>query len=130
MDMRKTHKKIYESLKKKPMSKEELIESTGYSYDGIRGRISEMRKLGFDIVYTEVTEKKYILLNDATDENKVIEYIEKKRLFDKVLNVNVLAKNVGLSFDDITKVISELFEDNRYSIVQLSNNTIKILKKE
>ena len=129
MDMRKTHKKIYESLKKKPMSKEELIESTGYSYDGIRGRISEMRKLGFDIVYTEVTEKKYILLKDITNKNKVIEYIEKMKLFDKVLNVNVLARNVRLSFDDITKVISELFEDDRYSIVQLSNNTIKINKR-
>ena len=52
MKLGKAYKSIYNELKKYPLSKKELVEKTGYSYDGIRGRLSEMRKLGFDIQNT------------------------------------------------------------------------------
>jgi len=35
--------KVYDALKRKDMTKEELVKSTGNSWDGIRGRMSELR---------------------------------------------------------------------------------------
>ncbi|MBE3094914.1 MAG: hypothetical protein IMZ52_07760 [Actinobacteria bacterium] len=44
-----SQKKLLGLLQKKAMSLEELTTKTGLSPDGIRGRISEIRKFGYDI---------------------------------------------------------------------------------
>jgi hypothetical protein len=63
--MKKIYRKIEEILMQEPASKREIIALTHQSYDGIRGRISEMRKLGYDIRYVPVKEKKYVLFKRA-----------------------------------------------------------------
>jgi hypothetical protein len=130
MEIKKSHKKIYDAFKKRPMGKYELVDITGLSYDGIRGRISEMRKLGFDIQLLEMTEKKYVLLSDITTskKHKFLEHLKKKALFDKPIDINGIAKTIGITPNDIIDIISGLFKDKDYSIVQLSNTQIKVKK--
>jgi len=45
----------------KGLTKEALLFFTSQSPDGLRGRIAELRKQGYDIEYKETTQKVYIL---------------------------------------------------------------------
>mgnify|MGYP000306510037 CR=1 FL=1 len=127
--MQPSHIKILEALKKRPLSKEELIEATGYSYDGIRGRISELRKLGYDIQLKEVpvtiTVKKYVL----TPRNKLLEYIESNNLYNMQLNVKHLARAINEPLETTKHLIAKLFSDPKIHITQLTSDTIIIRNK-
>jgi len=131
MKIKGSHEKIYEALKKRPMSKDELVESTGLSYDGIRGRMSEMRKLGFDIQLTEITEKKYVMVSDflTSNKNKLLTYLKEAKLFDAPIDIDNTAKKIGLTFNDVVNIVSELFNDKEFSVVQLSNTKVKVMKR-
>lgn len=123
--MKKAHSDILEQLKRRPMSKYELADMTGYSLDGLRGRISEMRKLGYDIQLVEVTETKYELVKAIKScKEKLVEYLEKVNAFDKVIDIHIVAKNIHMSVDEVTQSISELFDD--YTVVQMSNTKVII----
>ena len=125
--MRKPHQKILHELEKRPLSSDELHEKTGYSYSGIRGRITEMRKLGFDIQLQEVTEKKYVLKQNSKKET-FLDYIEKINGYNRLINLKQIEKETGLTEEDITNVISKMFLDPDYHIFQMSNTDIKITK--
>jgi biotin operon repressor len=111
---------------KRPQSKEELIEKTGYSYDGIRGRISEIRKLGYDIDYEIVEEKKYVL--KKTREQKLLNFLKDKRLYGQAIDIKKVARYMEVPVDDVIKEISELFNSNEYTVMQVSNNKVKIFE--
>jgi len=125
--MKQPHKKILHELEKRPLSSDELQEKTGYSYSGIRGRIAEMRKLGFDIELKEVTEKKYVLKQNSKKE-KFLDFIEEINGYNRVVNLKQIEKETGLTEEDITNVISKMFLDPDYHIFQMSNTDIKITR--
>ena len=121
--MRKSHSDILEQLKRRPMSRFELNDNTGYSLDGLRGRISEMRKIGYDIQVIDVTEKKYRFVGMSCKE-RIIEYLEKVKGFGNVIDVNVVARNSKMSVDEVTQGISELFDDADYKVTQMANTKV------
>ena len=124
MKLNKAHKSIFSELKKCPLSKKELVEKTGYSYDGIRGRISEMKKLGFDIQHKEVTEKKYVLVSaPAQHTDKILAWAE--RTGEHTVKFSNLAGILEIPEDEIRKSMEEIFKMGR--LLQLSNDTAKIL---
>lgn len=125
--MRKAHRLILDALSKKPLTKEELVAQTGYSYDGIRGRISEMRKLGYDIDYELVEEKKYILKHHG--KQKLIDLLNKYNLYGQTINLNNVANRLGMSTDEIISAVSKLFSDSNYNVLQLAQDQIKVTRK-
>ena len=124
--MRKAHKIILHELSKRPLTKEELIEKTGYSYDGIRGRISEIRKLGYDIDYELMEEKRYVLKHRG--KQKLTSFLEKYQLYGKEINIDTVGKRLGMSLDEMTTTVSKFFADPMYDVLQLSDVKIKIRK--
>jgi len=128
--MNESQRNILKQLEQSPLTGEELVEHTGYSPNGIRGRISELRKLGYDIQYEERTEikkikvKKYVLKSKKTDE--FLTYLKKRALFGKVIDVSVVAKQIGMTVEEIQSIIGKLFLNPNYSVIQLSNVQVKI----
>jgi hypothetical protein len=59
--MKNIYEKIEALLKQRPLDIYELMRETGHSYDGLRGRLSEMRKMGYDIKLKPVEVRKYVL---------------------------------------------------------------------
>lgn len=124
--MRKAHKVILKALSQKPLTKEELVEQTGYSYDGIRGRISEMRKLGYDIDYELVEEKRYILKHQS--KQKLIKFLDEHNLYGREINIDVVGKRIQLNMEEMTTAVSKLFADPLYDVTQMSNTKIIVRK--
>jgi len=131
MAMKKAHQVLLKELERSPQSSEELVENTGYSYDGIRGRLSEMRKLGYDIRYEEKTEikkikvKKYVLHNSVKSK-EFLDFLDKYQLYGKIINIDKISEKSGISEEEIKSIVSKLFLNPKYSVIQLSNVQIKI----
>jgi len=129
--MKKAHQVLLKELERSPQSSEELVENTGYSYDGIRGRLSEMRKLGYDIRYEEKTEikkikvKKYVLHNSVKSK-EFLDFLDKYQLYGKIINIDKISEKSGISEEEIKSIVSKLFLNPKYSVIQLSNVQIKI----
>ena len=120
---------ILEQLSKRPMTLNELHKATGYSKTGIRGRISELRKQGYNIELGSGSVKKYILnKKESSNGNKVLSFIEKRNLFGIILEIDKLAKKLKLSNDIIEKELIALYKDNR--VIQISNNKVIIKNKK
>ena len=70
MDLNESHKKILMSLDDDdPLSYEEIAIKTGLSYDGIRGRVSELVSMGFNIDRFRVGNK--TMVNYTSDDEEV-----------------------------------------------------------
>jgi len=128
--LNKSHSAICKALTESPMTKNELTRFTGQSFDGIRGRISEMRKLGFDIQLQTPSEieKKYYLVSLPVEKkpNKVLEWLTDKKLFGSVIPILKISDSLSMAVEDVELSIVELFKTHR--VVQLSQNTIKVLE--
>ena len=90
----------------------------------LRKRISELRKEGYIINRKEIPTYKYIL----SEKNLIEDYIQKNNLFGIQLSITNLSKRLKTSENNITTLISQLF--NKYNILQLSSDKVIINKKE
>lgn len=117
--MQKSHKIILDVLSKQPLTKDELVKKTGYSYDGIRGRLSEMRKLGYNIT---LDESKYIL----KEKHNIIDYLSKHNLYGSTIDINDVAQQLVIPKDDVIKDISKLFFNKKYKVIQISKDKVAI----
>lgn len=124
--MQKSHEKILSLLSKKSLTREELLEKTGYSYDGIRGRLSEIRKLDYDIQYKDVTEKKYVLVSQPSPYTDVIiNWAESKGHINEPLEYEQIKKALNISDNDIHDAMYHVYKKGR--LLQLANDKGKIL---
>jgi biotin operon repressor len=124
--MQKSHEKILSLLSKKSLTREELLEKTGYSYDGIRGRLSEIRKLGYDIQYKDVTEKKYVLVSQPSQyTDAIINWAESKGHINEPLEYEQIKKALNISDNDIHDAMYHVYKKGR--LLQLANDKGKIL---
>lgn len=70
MDLNESHKRILMSLDdSEPLSYEEIAEKTGVSYNGVRGRVSELVSMGFNIDRFRVGNK--TMVNYTSDDEEV-----------------------------------------------------------
>ena len=130
--LNKSHSAILAALTESPLTKNELKLATGQSPDGLRGRISEMRKLGYEITLQEPKEieKKYYLISLPVDKktNEVLEWLEEKSLFGSLIPISKISSSLGIAIEDVESIIADLFET--HSVVQLSQTTVKISKRQ
>lgn len=128
--MNKTQKTIWSALEEHgPLSMLELHLLTGLSKDGIRGRISELRKMGHKAEMTKVTSKKYVLVEKPLW-TKIIALVEEENLWGKELNFTMLAVEFGVFEADIVDAMRILYRSGKYALTQMSNQKVRLFKKE
>ena len=116
-----SQKKILGVLRKKPASSEELAMITGLSPDGIRGRISEINKLGYNI---KKIDGKYCLCDNNSDIEKVISYIAHHNLYGSKIKISKLMDELDMSHEKISDVLSKLYR--RKQLLQVTKDTVII----
>ena len=116
-----SQKKILDVLRKKPASSEELAMITGLSPDGIRGRISEINKLRYNI---KKIEGKYHLYDDNSDIEKVISYVASRNRFGLKIEVGELMDELDMPHEKLTDILSKLY--HRKQLLQVRKDVIII----
>jgi hypothetical protein len=126
--MNKSQMKVIESLKKYgSLTPLEIQLITNQSPDGIRGRISEARKIfGYDIQYKDVTEKKYVLVSQPSQyTDAIINWAESKGHINEPLEYEQIKKALNISDNDIHDAMYHVYKKGR--LLQLANDKGKIL---
>jgi len=126
--MKNLQERILQKLTEKPSTLEYLVKATGSKAPSIRGRISELRKQGYNIVkekgsYTEVS--KYRLILKKTNVDIFLEKIDNYNLYNVDLNYDTLAKKFKMDRAEVVDIMVEL--NKRGKLIQTSNNSSKIL---
>lgn len=142
MILSKAQQAILDNLKKRPMGMSEILDSTGYSESGIRGRIAELRHKGYVIELKEpknipkmyhlekVPDEKETKEQEILDDNakKVVNILERFHYFGKVIHYENIAEKLGISAKETEEAVAHLFD--KYNVIQFTANTVKILKKD
>jgi len=119
--MQESHRKILAVLRQVALSQNDLAEATGYSRDGIRGRISELRKEGYAI---ENIYGKYHL---HSIDKIIYDWIEEKGLFNNPVSINRISTELKMDIEEVKKGISVLISKN--NALQMPSNYVIIYKK-
>ena len=125
--LNRAHKAILDALTDQPLTKLELKLTTKQSPDGLRGRISEIRKFGYDIRLEEPEkpEKKYCLISKPSKNvDKVLKWLEEKNSFNRVVQYSAISNDLDISINDISNAISKIFKT--HIVVQMSNKSVKV----
>ena len=124
--MRPYHKKILGILKQGPATVEEIVELTGYSPDGLRGRISEARtKYGYNI--KKINGKYTLLTKDSKNNTKhLLTYLEDHRLYNQRIRVDQLTLALQMSKEEVEDCLVQLFHEDR--VLQIGRNIVIIYK--
>jgi biotin operon repressor len=124
--MNKSQRDILNQLKEKPMTLNELSGVTKYSKSGIAGRISELKKMGYDIQSKSITVNKYYLVKDTSLTKKISDLIEERGLYGIPVKVTRLADVLEVSENEIKKGLVSLIEKGKAT--QMSNLVIQFKK--
>ena len=122
--------KILQELTKSPSTMDYLVRATGSKPPSIRGRISELRKLGYKIIlergeYTNIGKYRLISKKIKNNIDILLEEVDKYDLYNVSLDYGWLAKNLKMSREDVLDVMIEL--NKRGVLIQTSNNSSKII---
>lgn len=123
----RSHRAILDALTEQPLTKLELKLITGQSSNGLRGRISEMRKFGYDIRLRKPKkpEKKYHLVAEPLENvDKILEWLKEKNLFGVVVNYLTISKDLNISIEDVSDAMAAIFK-TRF-VIQMSKNSVKV----
>lgn len=128
MSLSPAQTKIMRLLKRRAMSSEELVKQSGLSYDGIRGRLSELRTVHHIIIvkkdglYSHGKTRRPKI--DRTPSGRILLYIAEKNLSGKPITPEALHLALGLSDEDLYAGLSDLCRSGQ--LTQLSKNSIVI----
>jgi len=109
----------------------ELTLLSGYALSGIRRRLTDLRRMGYDIQMEKVEVNKYFLKNkepiiDETCQaaDKIIDWIKEKNKFGKSIDLDKLSTDLDLSLDDISDGMGKIFK--KYKVLQLSSKSVLV----
>ena len=126
--MNKTQRKILTILQERgPVTPLEITLLSGYALSGIRRRMTDLRRMGYDIQIEKVEVNKYVLKNKeetCQTADKIIEWIKEKNNFGKKINLDDISTDLDLPADKISNGMSKVFK--KYSITQLSNKLVLV----
>jgi len=109
---------ILEQLQQKPSTALQLQKKTKLPSSSIRARISDLRKLGYEI---EKSHGKYTL-NEK--QSKIESWLKSTDQYNKIININTISSSLKIPVSEVQSEISKLFK--RYHILQMSKENIKI----
>lgn len=127
----KSHKKIIDLLSEhKQLTVKELELLTGYTYNGLRGRISEIRKLGYNIEQRIEPTKKYVFLGKTEEHkinaDKILLWLKETYNFDKDLKYSTIATAIQLPQHDTNDAMITL---QKRGLLLQTSNTSGIIRK-
>lgn len=117
--MLKSHKRVLSVLKYANLSQEEISNITGYSKDGIRGRISELRKLGYKIQYID---GRYSLQSSYKN---IYKWIQKHHPINQPVSIRVISDETNSNIDSVKSFFAVLIQNKKAR--QISNDKIILL---
>lgn len=130
--MNKTQRKILTILQEnESVTPLELTLLSGYALSGIRRRLTDLRRMGYDVQMEKVEVNKYFLKNkepvivetcQAAD--KIIDWIREKNKFGKSIDLDKLSTDLDLSLDDISDGMGKIFK--KYNVLQLSSKSVLV----
>jgi len=126
--MNKTQRTILTILQEKgPVTPLEITLLSGYALSGIRRRMTDLRRMGYDIQIEKIEVNKYVLKNkeeSSQTADKIIEWIKEKNNFGKKINLDDISIELDLPSDKITNGMSKIFK--KYNVTQLSNKLVYV----
>jgi len=111
--LNRSHKSVLDALTDQPLTRLELKLITGQSPDGLRGRIAEIRKFGYDIRLKtpDTPEKKYYLISKPPENvDKILEWLEEKKLFNCVIHYSAISNDLNISIEDVDDAMADIFK--------------------
>ena len=111
---------ILAQLQQHPSTSIQLQKKTKLPESSIRARISDLRKLGYEI---EKSHGKYTL-NEK--QSKIESWLKTNNQYNKTININNISSALKIPVSEVESEISKLFK--RYHILQLSKEDIKIIR--
>lgn len=126
--MNKTQRTILTILQERgPVTPLEITLLSGYALSGIRRRMTDLRRMGYDIQIEKIEVNKYVLKNKGEayqTADKIIEWIKEKNNFGKKINLDDISIELDLPSDKITNGMSKIFK--KYNVTQLSNKLVYV----
>ena len=118
IDLLKTHKSLT------PL---ELQLLTGYAYNSITSRVSQLRKLGFDIQLQKLDTPKYVLVRKPSKElaEKILTWVKSHNMYGTALEYDMVAKEINIRTDQVVDGMAEIFKMGR--LVQVSSTKAKVM---
>ena len=118
--------KILKQLQQhKELTPLELEILTNSSPSGLRGRIAELRRLGYKIDLVPVTTKKYILQENNTNAQNIYNWVVNNNLIRKPIAYETISKQLNLPLEAVTTAMILLHKNGR--LQQLSNHKAIVL---
>ena len=112
------------ALKKAPYTLEELSFLTGSPKDSIRGRLSELRKMGFNTIYTD-NGYEYVETDERRD--KFEEIMDKEYLWNKPISIGLIAMKLRIPKSEVEDFLAKYFSS--YNIIQRNKGMVTIYRK-
>lgn len=103
----------------------ELTLLSGYALSGIRRRMTDLRRMGYDIQIEKMEVNKYVLKNNGEEyqtADKIIEWIKEKNNFGKKINLDDISTDLNLPADKVINAMGKVFK--KYNVTQLSNKLV------
>ena len=126
--MNKTQRKILTILQERgPVTPLEITLLSGYALSGIRRRMTDLRRMGYDIQIEKVEVNKYVLKNkeeSCQTADKIVEWIKEKNNFGKKINLDDISTDLDLPADKVSNGMSKIFK--KYNVLQLSNKLVLV----
>ena len=124
--MNKTQRTILTILQEKgPVTPLEITLLSGYALSGIRRRMTDLRRMGYDIQIEKIEVNKYVLKNKGEayqTADKIIEWIKEKNNFGKKINLDDISIELDLPSDKVSNGMCKVFK--KYNVTQLSNKLV------
>jgi len=126
--MNKTQRTILTILQEKgPVTPLEITLLSGYALSGIRRRMTDLRRMGYDIQIEKIEVNKYVLKNKGEayqTADKIIEWIKEKNNFGKKINLDDISIELDLPSDKVSNGMCKVFK--KYNVTQLSNKLVYV----
>ena len=120
--MSNTKERILEILKEdKGLTVAELSSRLGKAQSGIRGRLSELNKAGYNI---RNISGRYTLKQDSAQ--KILQWVNQTGSYNIRIEYDVLAKKLGLSNEQVEEAMFIIYKQGR--LLQESNTAARILR--
>ena len=123
-----SQQKILDALRQSHLSLQRLAKATGLSKDSIRGRISELRKQGYDI--EKVDGKYQLYLGKVDPAQAILDYVDQYNRNGIILHIDSLSSRLELSSEQVVDGLAQLFKREYIDVLQMSKNTVKIYRRK
>lgn len=125
----KSHRTILTALRSHTsLTPLELHLLTNLTNNSIRGRLSELRHMGYTIELTTLPSKKYQYTPASFFQNLLLTYLETNHLLGRPIPLKTLSTHLALPPAQTELILASLFTNPSYHVTQINSTTIAVTK--